>query len=117
MLYTFEVTLSQNRTDTVQIRAESLIQVLDFYQSFSTAKITKIKKVVYFSKDEGNYISDNYDHELKTIFSTEYKSKIFSLRFPKKNLLNERIIKVLKRDLLHLNKKIKHIRNIVIFKN
>ncbi|NPA59774.1 MAG: hypothetical protein GXO30_04840 [Epsilonproteobacteria bacterium] len=117
MLYEFEVTLTQNRTDTVRFYAESIIQVLDFYQTFSNAKITMIKKVVYKNPEEDHFIDQKYDAELRALVHNDEKSSLFTMKFPKKNLDKDEVIQTLKQYLLHLKKPITKVNNIVVYKN
>ena len=117
-LQEFEVTLTQNRTDTVRMWASSIIQVMDFYNTFSSASITQIKKVVYRNELSPNdFIEEKYDKGLKALIETEDKSTTFSIKFTKQNLTKEKVIKAIKENLLHLKKPIIKVNNIGIFKN
>jgi hypothetical protein len=116
MLYDFEVTLTENNTTTLVIQANSIIQILDFYQTFSTATVTKIKKVVYRSLND-DFTDDLYDSELKALVSTDNRNTQFSIHFVKKNLTKDTVMKSIKQNIIYLSDPITKVNNIIVRKN
>lgn len=106
----FQVTLTQGRTDTVTVEADSLTDVKTFFESVTTANITMIKKIVY-SKELGigsaitTYNPNNHDRYLKILVENESNEVAsINIQFPIKNLTKDKIVTSVKKNLM-LNKK------------
>jgi len=116
MLQEFEVTLTDNSTNTVRMFASSIVPILDFYNTFSSATVTQIKKIVY-RNDKDDYQSKEYDSELKALLSTDKRNTNFSIHFVKKDLKLNQVINSIKQNITFLREPITKVNNVIIFKN
>lgn len=112
---TYQVTLQKGRTDTVSVRADSLLDVKSIYEVLSDAKITNIKKVVYFNPSPSSSNNTNYYRELKILLSNGKRNKLVTIRFLKRFINKPRLMNLIKTYLTLDDKKVDKVQSLVIW--
>lgn len=87
----FQVTLKGGRTDTINLNADSVLDVIGIYESFSSAEIVSIKEIVYINSSP-IFNNNPTFRELKMLLFNGSYNKFFSLRFLNSNLSKDYII-------------------------
>ena len=102
------------RTDTLEIKADTMLDVKSMYELFSEAKITTIKEIVYNNPTPtpSNVL---FYRELKVLVGSSSKSlsRFFVVRFVKPSLTKEAVIRACKAFLLIDTNKVDKVHNIV----
>jgi len=111
----YQVTLVGNRTDTVDLFADSDVDVKSIYEQLSDSEIKVIKEFEYFNNDL-NPKDTNYLKEVRALISNpdENLSDVIFFRYAKEDLKEEDIIKYIKDNLLIAGKAVTDVDNIVI---
>ena len=91
----YQITLKGGRTDTINLNADTLLDVRGLYESFSSAQIVYIKEVVYINSNPISNDNPAY-RELKMLNSNGDYNKFSSLRFLNPNLSKDYIISKIK---------------------
>lgn len=90
----YSVSLKQGRTDTLTLEADSITDVLTFFNTVSSAVVSSIKKIVFSKEYDINYIasvpvSAPFYDEVLVFAKSENKAKVFKLYFVKKTVTKE----------------------------
>lgn len=94
----FHVTLSQGRSDSLTLEADSKNDILTFFNTVSTAIVSSIKQIVY-SKEYGiNFVNQAiskglYYRKVLVVAKSKTKARVFTLYFVKKTATDELILK------------------------
>lgn len=94
----FQVTLTQGRADSVFLEADNKNDVLNFFNSVSTAVVSSIKKIVFSKKYNINYINkipnnEPYYKEVLVFAKSKTYSKVFKLYNVKVSITKEQLLK------------------------
>ena len=110
----FSVTLSHGRADTLDLYADSMIDVISIYENLSNADVRMIKEVVYENSSPVGVVSQFY-RELKILTCNKdtNKSRFVTVRFAKPFVSKEMIISRCKELLEVHGKKVNHVCNII----
>lgn len=111
----FQVTLSLGRTDTVELQADSLLDVQSIYDRFSEAHVTQIKEVVYFNNVSKVPVTQFY-RELKVLVgnTSHHVNRFVTVRFTKPLLSREFVIRKCKEFLTVSGYQVDIVHNIII---
>lgn len=111
---TYQVTLQMGRTDTIEMRGDSLLDVQGLYNALSEAKIKTIKEVVYRNPSP-SALTSHYYRELKVLVgnSTANINKFVIVRFMKPLLSKQAIIDKCKQCLTINGLRVDNVQNII----
>jgi len=110
-MYVYEVTLSSGRTDTVQVLADSVLDVQSIYENLSDAYVTNIKKIVYVNQSP-QLANTSFFRELKIVIGNGFTNAFVRVRFAKNILDKNRIIQLCKTHLMLNNKKVSEVHGV-----
>lgn len=94
----YSVSLKQGRTDTLTLEADSITDILTFFNTVSSAVVSSIKKIVFSKEYDINYLSSipvyvPFYSEVLVFAKSQTKGKVFKLYFVKKTVTKEDLFK------------------------
>lgn len=119
-MYSYHLSLSQGRTDTIKVEASNKSDLLSFFNTVSTAIVSNIKKVVY-SKELGiNYTQsltpyEPYYLKVNIFCKSATKAKTFQLYHVRKTATKETIISNFKKYILIDGEPILEVYSILVY--
>ena len=109
----FHLTLKQgHRSDTLYLESSSETKIKNFIKTVSTADLISLKKVVYSKKfgiayQVTNFIeSKKHNEELEVIVESKNFVDLINIKYSKKDLTKDTIVKTIKKYLLLNNEPI-----------
>jgi len=109
----FHLTLKQgHRSDTLYLESSSETKIKNFIKAVSTADLISLKKVVYSKKfgiayQVTNFIeSKKHNEELEVIVESKNFVDLINIKYSKKDLTKDTIVKTIKKYLLLNNEPI-----------
>ncbi len=115
----FYVSIYAGKTYNCYIEADSKNDILNFYNTFSHAKVLNIKRVVYSKEFNINHsgafapLLIDCDKELKILAKTKKNTNVLVIKFPKKNLKIDTVKKALFNKICFNNEPINHIYSVM----